>query len=142
MSMMIHSSIEVRILEAQSEASKDVNTLVEMFQGLDKPFERKDNVVHIIILAIATESIGNAIVYEYCLPLERIIKKKTKNKAKSTKPDSEWKSKEKTKSKPKPEKERKEKKRRVKTAKVVLQGAFLPSPKTINHQGRALQLLL
>ncbi|GJW56506.1 hypothetical protein Tco_0103237 [Tanacetum coccineum] len=38
--------------------------------------------------------------------MERITKKRTKNKAKTTKPDSEWKSKEKikSKSKPKPEK--------------------------------------
>ncbi|GJT80536.1 hypothetical protein Tco_1054878 [Tanacetum coccineum] len=38
--------------------------------------------------------------------LERIAKKRTKNKAKTTKPDSEWKNKEKikSKSKPKPEK--------------------------------------
>ncbi|GJX55729.1 hypothetical protein Tco_0285626 [Tanacetum coccineum] len=50
MSMTIHSSIEVRVLEAQSEASKDVNTPVEMLQGLDKLFERKDDgdkIVHI-----------------------------------------------------------------------------------------------
>ncbi|GJW26000.1 putative nucleotidyltransferase, ribonuclease H [Tanacetum coccineum] len=36
MSMTIHSSIKAKILEAQSEASKDVNTPVEMFKGLDK----------------------------------------------------------------------------------------------------------
>ncbi|GJX05460.1 hypothetical protein Tco_0191376 [Tanacetum coccineum] len=29
-------SIKAKILEAQSEASKDVNTPVEMFKGLDK----------------------------------------------------------------------------------------------------------
>ncbi|GJY63508.1 putative reverse transcriptase domain-containing protein [Tanacetum coccineum] len=33
----------VKILEAQSEASKDVNTLAEILQGLDKQFERKED---------------------------------------------------------------------------------------------------
>ncbi|GKF99839.1 hypothetical protein Tco_0301530, partial [Tanacetum coccineum] len=42
MSMTIHSSINARILEAQSEASKGVNTLAEMLKGLDKLFERKE----------------------------------------------------------------------------------------------------
>ncbi|GJS33895.1 putative reverse transcriptase domain-containing protein [Tanacetum coccineum] len=42
MSMTIHSSIKAKILEAQSEASKDVNTLAEMLRGLDKQFERKE----------------------------------------------------------------------------------------------------
>ncbi|GKB36276.1 hypothetical protein Tco_0881218, partial [Tanacetum coccineum] len=32
-----------RILEAQSEASKSVNTLAEMLKGLDKQFERKED---------------------------------------------------------------------------------------------------
>nr|GEU32639.1 putative reverse transcriptase domain-containing protein [Tanacetum cinerariifolium] len=41
MSMTIHSSIKARILEAQSEASKDVNTPAEMLKGLDKQLERK-----------------------------------------------------------------------------------------------------
>ncbi|GKB51781.1 putative reverse transcriptase domain-containing protein [Tanacetum coccineum] len=35
-------SINARILEAQSEASKGVNTLAEMLKGLDKLFERKE----------------------------------------------------------------------------------------------------
>ncbi|GKE05851.1 putative reverse transcriptase domain-containing protein, partial [Tanacetum coccineum] len=43
MSMKIHSSIKAKILEAQSEASKDVNTLAEMLKGLDKQFERKED---------------------------------------------------------------------------------------------------
>nr|GEU43337.1 retrotransposon protein, putative, Ty3-gypsy subclass [Tanacetum cinerariifolium] len=43
MSMTIHSSIKARILEAQSEASKDVNTLAEMLKGLDKQLERKED---------------------------------------------------------------------------------------------------
>ncbi|GJX02252.1 putative reverse transcriptase domain-containing protein [Tanacetum coccineum] len=42
-SMTIHSSIKARILEAQSEASKDVNTPAEMLRGLDKQFERKED---------------------------------------------------------------------------------------------------
>ncbi|GJR23748.1 putative reverse transcriptase domain-containing protein [Tanacetum coccineum] len=43
MSMTIHSSIKDRILEAQSEASKGVNTPAEMLKGLDKQFERKED---------------------------------------------------------------------------------------------------
>nr|GEX68226.1 putative reverse transcriptase domain-containing protein [Tanacetum cinerariifolium] len=43
MSMTIHSSIKARILEAQSEASKDVNSLTEMLKGLDKQLERKED---------------------------------------------------------------------------------------------------
>nr|GEV65071.1 reverse transcriptase domain-containing protein [Tanacetum cinerariifolium] len=43
MSMMIHSNIKDRILEAQSEASKNVNTPTEMLQALDKQFERKED---------------------------------------------------------------------------------------------------
>ncbi|GJX79970.1 putative reverse transcriptase domain-containing protein [Tanacetum coccineum] len=41
LSMTIHSSIKAKIREAQSEASKDVNTPAEMLRGLDKQFERK-----------------------------------------------------------------------------------------------------
>ncbi|GJT85002.1 hypothetical protein Tco_1066719 [Tanacetum coccineum] len=36
LSMIIHSSIKARILEAQSEASNDVNTPTGMLQGLEK----------------------------------------------------------------------------------------------------------
>ncbi|GJT51418.1 putative reverse transcriptase domain-containing protein [Tanacetum coccineum] len=43
MSMTIHSSIKARILEAQREASKGVNTSVEMLKGLDKQFKRKED---------------------------------------------------------------------------------------------------
>ncbi|GKA48120.1 putative reverse transcriptase domain-containing protein [Tanacetum coccineum] len=43
MSMTIHSSVKARILEAQNEASKGVNTPAEMLKGLDKQFERKEN---------------------------------------------------------------------------------------------------
>ncbi|GJV96861.1 putative reverse transcriptase domain-containing protein [Tanacetum coccineum] len=42
-SMMIHSSLKARILEAQREASKGANTPVEMLKGLDKQFERKED---------------------------------------------------------------------------------------------------
>nr|GFA70596.1 hypothetical protein [Tanacetum cinerariifolium] len=34
---------KARILEAQSEASKVVNTLTEMLKGLDKQLERKED---------------------------------------------------------------------------------------------------
>ncbi|GJV39918.1 putative reverse transcriptase domain-containing protein [Tanacetum coccineum] len=40
MSMMIQSSTKARILEAQSEVSKNVNTSAEMLRGVDKQFER------------------------------------------------------------------------------------------------------
>ncbi|GKB06334.1 putative reverse transcriptase domain-containing protein [Tanacetum coccineum] len=43
MSMTIHSSIKARILEAQSEASKGVNTPAKMLKGLHKQFERKED---------------------------------------------------------------------------------------------------
>ncbi|GKB14575.1 putative reverse transcriptase domain-containing protein, partial [Tanacetum coccineum] len=43
MSMTIHSSIKARILEAQSEASKGINTLAETLKGLDKQLERKED---------------------------------------------------------------------------------------------------
>ncbi|GJS19691.1 putative reverse transcriptase domain-containing protein [Tanacetum coccineum] len=43
MSMTIHSSIKVKILEAQSEAFKNVNTPAEMLRVLDKQFERKED---------------------------------------------------------------------------------------------------
>ncbi|GKE16275.1 hypothetical protein Tco_1423852, partial [Tanacetum coccineum] len=43
MSMTIHFSIKAKILEAQSEASKGVNTLAEMLKGLDKQFERNED---------------------------------------------------------------------------------------------------
>nr|GEY46989.1 putative reverse transcriptase domain-containing protein [Tanacetum cinerariifolium] len=43
MSMTIHSSIKAKILEAQSEASKNTSTPTEMLKGLDKQLERKEN---------------------------------------------------------------------------------------------------
>ncbi|GJT85902.1 putative reverse transcriptase domain-containing protein [Tanacetum coccineum] len=43
MSMTIHSSIKSRILEAQSEASKNVNTPAKMLKGLDKQLKRKED---------------------------------------------------------------------------------------------------
>nr|GFB61798.1 putative reverse transcriptase domain-containing protein [Tanacetum cinerariifolium] len=41
MSMTIHSSIKAKILEAQSEASKNTSTPTEMLKGLDKQLKRK-----------------------------------------------------------------------------------------------------
>nr|GFA51374.1 putative reverse transcriptase domain-containing protein [Tanacetum cinerariifolium] len=38
-----HSSIKARILEAQSEASKDVNAPEKMLKGLDKQLKRKED---------------------------------------------------------------------------------------------------
>ncbi|GJY20312.1 putative reverse transcriptase domain-containing protein [Tanacetum coccineum] len=43
MSMKIHSRIKARLLEAQSEPSKGVNTPAKMLKGLDKQFERKED---------------------------------------------------------------------------------------------------
>ncbi|GJZ11673.1 putative reverse transcriptase domain-containing protein [Tanacetum coccineum] len=43
LSMPIHSNIKVVILEAQSEASKDVNSPIEMLRGLEKQFEKKED---------------------------------------------------------------------------------------------------
>ncbi|GJT03498.1 hypothetical protein Tco_0824667 [Tanacetum coccineum] len=43
MSMTIHSSIKARILEAQSEASKVINTLAERLRGFEKQLERKED---------------------------------------------------------------------------------------------------
>ncbi|GKC08996.1 putative reverse transcriptase domain-containing protein [Tanacetum coccineum] len=43
MSMTIYSSVKAKILEAQSKASKGVNTLAEMLKGLGKQFERKED---------------------------------------------------------------------------------------------------
>ncbi|GKG62035.1 hypothetical protein Tco_0623752, partial [Tanacetum coccineum] len=40
MSMTIHSNIKDMILEAQSEASKNVNTPTKMLRALDKQFKR------------------------------------------------------------------------------------------------------
>nr|GFA52337.1 putative reverse transcriptase domain-containing protein [Tanacetum cinerariifolium] len=41
--MTIHSSIKAKILEAQSEASKNTSTPTEMLKGLDKQLERKED---------------------------------------------------------------------------------------------------
>ncbi|GKA86462.1 putative reverse transcriptase domain-containing protein [Tanacetum coccineum] len=41
MSMTIYSGIKIKILEAQCEASKDLNASAEMLRGLDKQFERR-----------------------------------------------------------------------------------------------------
>nr|GFB08323.1 putative reverse transcriptase domain-containing protein [Tanacetum cinerariifolium] len=41
MSMTIHSSIKAKILEAQSKASKDINTPTEMLKGLDEQLKKR-----------------------------------------------------------------------------------------------------
>nr|GFC32185.1 putative reverse transcriptase domain-containing protein [Tanacetum cinerariifolium] len=43
LSMTIQSNIKAKILEAQSEASKNTSTLTEMLKGLDKQLERKED---------------------------------------------------------------------------------------------------
>nr|GFA06295.1 putative reverse transcriptase domain-containing protein [Tanacetum cinerariifolium] len=43
MSITIHSSIKAKILEAQSEASKNTSTPTEMLKGLDKQLKRKED---------------------------------------------------------------------------------------------------
>nr|GEV95091.1 putative reverse transcriptase domain-containing protein [Tanacetum cinerariifolium] len=43
MSMTIHSSIKAKILEAQSEASKNTSTPTKMLKGLDKQLKRKED---------------------------------------------------------------------------------------------------
>ncbi|GJV30879.1 putative reverse transcriptase domain-containing protein [Tanacetum coccineum] len=43
LSMPIYSNIKAMILEAQSEASKDVNSPIEMLRGLEKQFEKKED---------------------------------------------------------------------------------------------------
>ncbi|GKA27875.1 putative reverse transcriptase domain-containing protein [Tanacetum coccineum] len=48
-----------RILEAQSEASKDVNTLAEILRGLDKQFERKEDGKLYFVERIWVPAFGN-----------------------------------------------------------------------------------
>ncbi|GJV42782.1 putative reverse transcriptase domain-containing protein [Tanacetum coccineum] len=43
MSMTIYSGIKTKILDAQSEASKDFKAPAEMLRGLDKQFERRND---------------------------------------------------------------------------------------------------
>ncbi|GJZ10383.1 putative reverse transcriptase domain-containing protein, partial [Tanacetum coccineum] len=43
LSMTIHSSIKAKILEAQSEASKVINTLAERLRGFEKQLESKED---------------------------------------------------------------------------------------------------
>nr|GEW16628.1 putative reverse transcriptase domain-containing protein [Tanacetum cinerariifolium] len=43
MSMMIHSSVKAKIMEAQSKAFKNASTLTEMLKGLDNQLERKED---------------------------------------------------------------------------------------------------
>ncbi|GJT82338.1 glutathione S-transferase T3-like protein [Tanacetum coccineum] len=58
-SMTIHSYIRARILEAQSEASKDINNLAEILRGLDKQFERKDDGGLYFVERIWVSTVGN-----------------------------------------------------------------------------------
>ncbi|GKD55577.1 putative reverse transcriptase domain-containing protein [Tanacetum coccineum] len=48
MSIRIYSGIKTKILEAQSEASKDLKAPAEMLRGLDANFESKDIALHSI----------------------------------------------------------------------------------------------
>ncbi|GJR79355.1 putative reverse transcriptase domain-containing protein [Tanacetum coccineum] len=59
MSMTIHSSIKARILEAQSEASKDFRTPTEMLRGLEKQFEKKEDGELYFIERIWVPAYGN-----------------------------------------------------------------------------------
>nr|GFC28766.1 putative reverse transcriptase domain-containing protein [Tanacetum cinerariifolium] len=43
MRMTIHSNIKAKILEAQSEASKNTSTSTKILKGLDKQLERKED---------------------------------------------------------------------------------------------------
>nr|GEW11555.1 putative reverse transcriptase domain-containing protein [Tanacetum cinerariifolium] len=88
MSIAIHSSIKARILEAQSEASKGVNTLVEMLKGLEKQFERKeDDGLHLAeqiwVWKLGYSSAVNRISYNNsyhssmkCAPFEALYRRK------------------------------------------------------------------
>nr|GEY78370.1 putative reverse transcriptase domain-containing protein [Tanacetum cinerariifolium] len=49
MSMTIHSSFKVKILEAQREAFKNTSTSTEMLKGLDKQLERKKMAGYILL---------------------------------------------------------------------------------------------
>ncbi|GKD28811.1 putative reverse transcriptase domain-containing protein [Tanacetum coccineum] len=59
MSMTIHSSIKARILEAQSEASKGINTPSEILRGLDKQLERKEDNELYFVRRIRVPAYGN-----------------------------------------------------------------------------------
>nr|GEV49245.1 hypothetical protein [Tanacetum cinerariifolium] len=59
MSMTIYSSIKGRIQEAQSEASKGVNTSKKMLKGLDKQLERKEDGGLYLVEQIWVPAYGN-----------------------------------------------------------------------------------
>nr|GFA90254.1 putative reverse transcriptase domain, ribonuclease H-like domain, aspartic peptidase domain protein [Tanacetum cinerariifolium] len=59
MSMKNQSSIKAKILKAQSEASKDVNTPAEMLRGLDKQFKRKEDGGLYLVERICMPAYGN-----------------------------------------------------------------------------------
>ncbi|GJY88739.1 hypothetical protein Tco_0503367 [Tanacetum coccineum] len=60
MCMTIHSSIKARIMETQSEASKDINTSAEMLRGLEKQFERKEDIELKCRMPIALAEVGES----------------------------------------------------------------------------------
>ncbi|GKD03868.1 putative reverse transcriptase domain-containing protein [Tanacetum coccineum] len=53
------ATTQAKILEAQSEAFKDVNILAEMLRGLDKYFERKEDVGLYFVKRIWVPAYGN-----------------------------------------------------------------------------------
>ncbi|GKE67635.1 putative reverse transcriptase domain-containing protein, partial [Tanacetum coccineum] len=57
--MTIHSSFKARILEAQNDASKYVNTPAEMLRGLDKQFVRKEDGGLYFVERIQVSAYGN-----------------------------------------------------------------------------------
>ncbi|GKB21181.1 hypothetical protein Tco_0855104 [Tanacetum coccineum] len=65
------------ILAAQSEAYKQENVLAERLHGLDQQIERKGDesvfgwMIYLVVLVDATESIRDAIGFEYCLASPR-----------------------------------------------------------------------
>ncbi|GJZ24920.1 putative reverse transcriptase domain-containing protein, partial [Tanacetum coccineum] len=59
MSMMIHFSIKSKILEAQSEASKVINTPTERLRGFEKQLERKEDNGLYFVERIRVPAYGN-----------------------------------------------------------------------------------
>ncbi|GKB80714.1 putative reverse transcriptase domain-containing protein [Tanacetum coccineum] len=59
LSMTIHSSIKAKILEAQSEASKVINTPAERLRGFEKQLERKEDNGLYFVERIRVPAYGN-----------------------------------------------------------------------------------
>ncbi|GKF74138.1 putative reverse transcriptase domain-containing protein, partial [Tanacetum coccineum] len=55
----IHSSIKAKILKAQSEASKVINTLAERLRGFEKQLERKEDNGLYFVERIRVPAYGN-----------------------------------------------------------------------------------